>query len=217
MLEQWYGILPNLILYNDSLSDKQKLLFVCISSLCAEKWYCFAGNDWFIQKWFAKNWETITRNLKWIESLWFIKIEYEMCWNIVSKRIITIDSKVNEPLIIKSTAIDSKVNDNNTSINITRIKKENNTKEFVEFISNNKSSTLAKLSYRFLKLWWKPNDSVEDFKEWLNLIADRLWTTDTIMELESFKWYTYFEWKPPKNHKSSFLNWVTKSVWQKSK
>lgn len=114
----WYWILYNSILYNPDLTDKQKLLYVSVSSLCAEKGYCYASNQYFIEKWFAKNWETITRNLKKLEQLNFLNIEYEKEWTKIKKRIITIDSKVGSHWFQSQPPIDSKVKENNTSINI---------------------------------------------------------------------------------------------------
>lgn len=50
MLDKWYGIMPNSILFNKELGDKEKLLFCFISSLCAEKWFCRAGNEYIAEK-----------------------------------------------------------------------------------------------------------------------------------------------------------------------
>lgn len=50
MLDEWYGIMPNKVLFDKELSDKAKLLFCLISSLCAEKWFCRAGNEYISEK-----------------------------------------------------------------------------------------------------------------------------------------------------------------------
>lgn len=87
MLDQWYGILPNTILFDKNLSDKEKLLYVLISSLCAEKWHCRANNMYFSEK----LWITKSRMSNWITSLWekwYIQIDVRKDeWN---KRYISI-------------------------------------------------------------------------------------------------------------------------------
>ena len=55
MLDEWYGIMPNKVLFDKELSDKAKLLFCLISSLCAEKWFCRAGNEYIAkQMWMSE-------------------------------------------------------------------------------------------------------------------------------------------------------------------
>lgn len=46
MRNDWYWIIPNKVLFDKELSDKAKLLFCLISSLCAEKWFCRAWNEY---------------------------------------------------------------------------------------------------------------------------------------------------------------------------
>ena len=50
MLDGGYGILPNKILFDDRLSSGAKLLFVMIASLCAEKGYCYAKNQYLAER-----------------------------------------------------------------------------------------------------------------------------------------------------------------------
>lgn len=45
MLEQGYGIMPNSVLFDGELSSTAKLVFCYISSLCAERGYCWASNQ----------------------------------------------------------------------------------------------------------------------------------------------------------------------------
>ena len=74
MLDQWYWLMPNSVLFSKELTDKQKLLFCLISSLCAEKWYCRATND-YIGELLNADKRTISRNLSELEEKWFITIE----------------------------------------------------------------------------------------------------------------------------------------------
>ena len=87
MLEQWYWMIPNTVLYNNELSDKQKLLFCAISNLCAEKWYCRATNE-YIWELLNADKRTISRNLSTLQEKWFISIEDDI------QRKITLDKNV---------------------------------------------------------------------------------------------------------------------------
>lgn len=74
ILSNGYWLMPNAVLFNNELTDKQKLLFCLISSLCAEKWYCRAVNE-YIWKLLNADKRTISRNLSELEKKWFISIE----------------------------------------------------------------------------------------------------------------------------------------------
>ena len=76
MLDQGYGIMPNSVLYNKDLTDKQKLLFCTISSLCAEKGYCRATNE-TIGELLNADKSTISRNVSVLEAKWFITLEID--------------------------------------------------------------------------------------------------------------------------------------------
>lgn len=76
MLDQWYWVLPNEVLFSKELSDKQKLLFCLISSLCAEKWFCWATNKFLWEKLGVWEW-TISNCIKVLNELWFIQIDTE--------------------------------------------------------------------------------------------------------------------------------------------
>lgn len=45
-LSKGYWIMPNTVLYDKELSATQKLVYVIVSSLCAEKWHCRASNKY---------------------------------------------------------------------------------------------------------------------------------------------------------------------------
>lgn len=73
ILGEWYWIMPNMVLYSKELTDKQKLLFCVISSLCAEKWYCRATNEYLWELLNADE-RTIRRNVSALQEKWFIWI-----------------------------------------------------------------------------------------------------------------------------------------------
>ena len=89
MLDQGYGIMPNRVLYSKELSDKQKLLFCTISSLCAEKWYCRATNE-FLGNLLNADKRTISRNVSALEENGYITVEIEN----KTQRKITLDKNV---------------------------------------------------------------------------------------------------------------------------
>lgn len=74
ILSEGYGIMPNKVLFDKNLTDKQKLLYCLISSLCAEKWYCRATNDYLWELLNADKW-TISKNISKLNEKWFIVIE----------------------------------------------------------------------------------------------------------------------------------------------
>lgn len=74
MLDQWYGIMPNKVLFDKELTDKQKLLFCLISSLCAEKWYCRATNEYLWERLNASK-TTISKNVSILQEKWFISVD----------------------------------------------------------------------------------------------------------------------------------------------
>ena len=76
MLEQWYWIMPNLVLFSKDLTDKQKLLFCLISSLCAEKWFCRATNEYLWEVLWVKEW-TISTSISKLKSVGFIDYTIE--------------------------------------------------------------------------------------------------------------------------------------------
>lgn len=74
ILSQWYGLMPNYVLFNNDLTDKQKLLYCLVSSLCAEKWYCRATNEYLWELLNASK-ITISKNISVLVEKWFIFLE----------------------------------------------------------------------------------------------------------------------------------------------
>lgn len=145
MLEQGFGIMPNSILYNDGLTDKQKLLFCMISSLCAEKGYCRATNKYIGEKLNADE-RTISRNLSALQEKGYIYIEIENN----TQRKITLDKNV-VGVGQKCPGGDrQKCPHNNTSDKITN---ENSMSKFEEFWNKRpKKEDKKKAMKKFLQL-----------------------------------------------------------------
>lgn len=63
MLDQGYGIMPNVVLFDKDLSSTSKLVFVYISSLCAQQGYCWASNEHIASK-FGISTSAVSRAIK---------------------------------------------------------------------------------------------------------------------------------------------------------
>lgn len=61
-----YGIMPNIILFDKKLTSTSKLIYCLISSLCAEKGYCFASNKYLSEKMSISE-TSISKNLSLLE------------------------------------------------------------------------------------------------------------------------------------------------------
>jgi len=120
MLEQGYWIMPNSILFDKNLSDKQKLLFCYISSLCAEKWYCRASNNHIWEKLWV-SWTTISTNISKLSELLYIEIDLKD-WHIR-------EIKLKGGFEKSKGGVLKNQKHNNTSI----INKKNNKKKELEF------------------------------------------------------------------------------------
>lgn len=129
ILNEWYWIMPNMVLYSKELTDKQKLLYCLISSLCAEKWYCRATNE-YIWQLLNANKTTISKNISALVEKWFIYLEVNQ--NYQRKLTLVKNDKGDSQ---KWQGGDSqKWQDNITSMNITNEKKENEKRKHLEFV-----------------------------------------------------------------------------------
>ena len=71
ILSEWYWVMPNKVLFSKELTDKQKLLYCLISSLCAKEWYCWASNKYLWEILWVKE-RTISNWIKTLIEQWFI-------------------------------------------------------------------------------------------------------------------------------------------------
>lgn len=165
ILQNGFCMIPNVVLYDNDLSDKQKLLYWTISSLCAEKWYCRASNDYIWELLWVNKW-TISKNIAVLEKKWYINITLDSNY----KRYIELNSivenhndceksqgglwKITRGDSQKSQDININDKDNNIIIN-------NNTEfENSELLENNNS-----LSINNLDLKEKEKNSAKKEKE----------------------------------------------------
>jgi SOS-response transcriptional repressor LexA len=145
MLDQGYGLMPNCILYNKELTDKQKLLFCTISSLCAEKWYCRATNE-YIWELLGADKSTISRNISVLQEKWFIGVEIDQNY----KRKITLCKNSKGDMQKWVGGDTQKWVDNNTSDKITN---KNSLAKFEEFWNKRpKKEDKKKAKQKFMNL-----------------------------------------------------------------
>ena len=151
MLEQGYWIMPNIVLYDKNLNDKQKLLFVSISSLCAEKGYCWANNEYFAKLFWVDK-ITISRNITKLQKEWFIKIEIDIKQGnkrkiLLTKTLRPINKNVKTSIQKSIDPINKNVkhnNINNNNINFENEKLTNTLNDFYDYRKEKKKPLTEK-------------------------------------------------------------------------
>lgn len=192
MLDQWYWVMPNDVLFSKDLTDKQKLLYCLISSLCAEKWYCRATNEYLWELLNADKW-TISKNISALQEKWFINVVVsQKSWN---QRKITLAE--NNKTIVKNDYTYSQewqegiVKNDNIIIQDNNIieKKENKKEKFLEFVY------LTKQEY--------------------DKLIDTYWEKVIKWQIENLNNYIWQKWKDKyKSHYYTILSW-NKKAWIK--
>ena len=159
ILNEWYWLMPNTVLFNNDLTDKQKLLYCLISSLCAEKWYCRATNEYIWELLNASK-ITISKNISALVEKWFIYIEVNQ--NYQRKLTLVKNDKGDSQ---KWQGGDSqKWQDNITIENITNENKENRKRKHLEFVY------LTDTEYnKLIDRYWQRivNDFIERLNNWI--------------------------------------------------
>lgn len=102
MLEKGYGIMPNVILMDKELSATSKLVFVLISSLSAEKGYCWANNK-YIGSQLGLSERQVSRSIKQLSNYISIDNPYN------EKRQICLDKNVHAVRQKRPTSLDKNV------------------------------------------------------------------------------------------------------------
>ena len=147
ILEKGYGLMPMVVLEDKDLSANQKLLYCLISSLCAEKGYCWATNKYLWDKLGVKEW-TISTAIKWLVDKWYINSDVNLSKG--SERHITIGVVKNQMGVCENSQggyVKNQIhnNINNNSIkeyNITHLNLPIEEYEFVnEFLDNDNPIT----------------------------------------------------------------------------
>jgi hypothetical protein len=129
ILWEWYGIMPNKVLYDQELTPTQKLIFIVVSSLCAERWYCRASNSYIGDMlWISIN--TTSEAINKLIDKWYLHSVVDKKEG--NKRILTLSEKIRIPIPKNSYSYPKKLVDINTIDNYKWIIDKNNTKSFWE-------------------------------------------------------------------------------------
>ena len=138
---------------NKSTTIKNELgLLLIISSLTAEKGYCYAGNEYF-SKLFNVEQETISRKIKKLEDKKYITIDYKKrgC-QILSREIRLTKISIDDYQKYQST-IDKNVKENNISNKNISNKNNSSSNTIFDFIEINFGRTLNPIEYEVISKW----------------------------------------------------------------
>lgn len=184
VLDQWYWLMPNVVLYNNELTDKQKLLFCLISSLCAEKWYCRASNKYLWELLWVKE-RTVSTWVKKLIELWLIDSDINKSKGNERHITIAIVKNHNTSCEISQDPYCEKSQDNIISNNITT-NKEKLKRKYLDFVylSDEEYKKIAdRYGERVLKdfiervdnrVWEKPNSKDRKNRDHYRTILQRI-------------------------------------------
>lgn len=127
-MENGYALCLNEWALDKSIKNELGLLLI-ISSLCAERGYCYASNK-YLADIFDTNEVVICRKIKKLEEKKYISIEYKRQGSYITMRYIRLTKKLMAVNKKVNGTINKKVKENNTSINITSI----NNKRIKEYL-----------------------------------------------------------------------------------
>lgn len=160
-MSEGYSICFNEWALDKDIKDELGLLLI-ISSLTAEKGYCYASND-YLAKIFKTNVVTISRKIKILEEKNYIEIEYEKKGCLVISRKIRLTKMITAINKNVNRTINKNVKENNISnINNTNINNNNynyiynsgsSSDEIINFIENNFGRTLSSFEFEKINFW----------------------------------------------------------------
>lgn len=122
-MEQGYSICFNEWALDKRIKNELNLLLI-ISSLTAKEGYCFASNE-YLAKIFNEHPVNISKKIKKLEKLGYIKIEYKRTGYLVTSRKIRLAKMLTAISKNANGTISKNAKYNNTSINNTSNKKSN--------------------------------------------------------------------------------------------
>lgn len=160
-MNEGYSICFNEWALDKDIKDELGLLLI-ISSLTAEKGYCYASND-YLAKIFKTSVVTISRKIKILEEKKYIEIEYEKKGCLVISRKIRLTKMLTAINKNVNRTINKNVKENNISnINNTNINNNNynyiynnnsSSDEIINFIESNFGRTLSSYEFEKINCW----------------------------------------------------------------
>ena len=125
------------ICFNEWALDKEIKnelgLLLIISSLCAEKGYCYASNE-YLANLFETNETTISRKIKLLEQKEYITIEYERRGCEIKNRYIRLSKMIIHDYQNKQSTIIKNDKENNISINNININNNDDDNTLVDYL-----------------------------------------------------------------------------------
>lgn len=122
-MDRGYSICFNVWALDNEIKNELRLLLI-LSSLCAEKGYCWASNE-YLAKLFDETPQSISHKIRKLESKGYIEIEYKKNGSAITNRAIAIKKLLYGPLKKNLTAVKKIFKDNNISNNNTIITSNN--------------------------------------------------------------------------------------------
>lgn len=189
ILWEWYWIMPNKVLYDKELTPTQKLIFTIVSSLCAERWYCRASNNYIAK--LLGLWTTTVRDaISMLVKKWYLNTKVEK--NEGNKRYLTLWQKFAIPMAENCYTYGEKLPHINTIDNYKWIIDKNNTKSFENDITENALWERKEKSCEKKKR--KKIEYTEDYENIWKIYPQNWWTKEKIFKI----WQDYDEDKKNK-------------------
>ena len=178
-MNEGYAICLNEWALDKDIKNELGLLLI-ISSLCAEKGFCYASNQ-YLSELFDISEETISRKIKTLEDKKYITIEYKKrgC-EILERNIRLTKISIDDYQKYQST-IDENVKENNTSINNTI--NNNIYSQVIEHLNQKTSKNFKSSSQKtqkFIQARLNEGFSLEDFKKVIDT-KTKEWKNDKTM------------------------------------
>lgn len=175
-MENGYSICFNEWALDKDIKNELGLLLI-ISSLCAEKGYCYANNS-YLANLFDIDEVSVSRKLKKLEKKGYITIDYKMSGNVITSREIRLTKMLTAVNKNVNGAVNKNVKDNNinsiNNINYNNIKENTKRKVFekptIEEIKQyceerqNGINPIAFYNFYESKDWYIGKNKMKDFK-----------------------------------------------------
>jgi len=156
-MEEGYSICLNKWALDKDIKSELGLLLI-ISSLCAEKGYCYASNQYFAEL-FGISEVAVSQRIKKLEEKGYIEITYQRRGCEVISREIQLKLTLTDDLRKLKPTIKENFKENNTSIKNTSIKKRNIKEKFIppsveeveRYVSENKLDVDSDYFYKYFE------------------------------------------------------------------
>jgi hypothetical protein len=200
------------ICFNEWALDKEIKnelgLLLIISSLCAEKGYCYASNEYFAEL-FGIDEVSVSRKIKLLERKNYISVEYEKRGCEVKNRFLRLTKMLTDDLQKNQSTINKNVKENNISNNII----SNNIKEN----SINNKLLILKESENLFKMFWSVYPKKRDkgsAEKWFNKNNPSKDLVDLmIKQIERFK--DTEDWKKENGKFIPYpASWLNGKMWE---